>query len=1093
MSSQRTYKDQFLEASLAETDPFLSDLVSWEENRQQRKLILIPSESICPRSVREALASPFTNLYAEGYPPRFMDGATEAEIRDVELPLIHYRRYADRRFYKGTEYVHFVESLAKTRVARCFATPQCPAEFIYANVQPLSGAAANNAVYEAFLAPGDLLMGMALPHGGHLTHGSEHNRSGKHHRVISYGVRTDTERLDYEDIRRLTVEHRPRLIVAGFTSYPWAPDWVRLRQIADEVGAILLADIAHPAGLVVAGLYPNPVGIADVVTFTTHKTLCGPRGAVILTTDPAKAQRIDSAVFPGEQGGPHVNKMAAMAVAFHIAQTRAFGDLQKRIVDNAQALSRALVARGVKICYGGTDTHLLVVDLRGMGKETGYPLMGEIAARILDLAGLVVNKNTIPGDHSFADARGIRLGTPWATQRGMGPGEMETVAEIIQRLLSEIRPFTYEGATALLPRGKVPLEVLEEARGRVQALLRGRDLVAGDWGYPHEANGPESRMPDSAVHEGTDRPGSVPSDEGSVALEDSSAGDVLEVRGDRAWAFLQEVCTRDLTGLSLGESRETFLLDGNGALLDRVSVQRAADDAFLVRTHPERTREVCLWFRRLSEGYVLFDPEDILIKIQGPVRVWSRPGSNSPTQAHAGPEKPGALALWRAHPELFDLNKPYFAGLWALREAWPKPPVAAFNAPSPPSGTRRTCLHPLHVGRAKKMAPFAGWEMPIWYRSIQEEHQAVRTRAGLFDVTHMGAIGVDGPDAAHFLDLVTTNYVRWLKPGESQYGYLLGPDGSVIDDLMVYRTGSQEYLVVVNAVNAETDLAWVRDVARGKVSLDRARPGVRFCGDVRIRDLKDPSSGEASLVDVALQGPMSRQVLGRLVQGTQDAWRLRSLRKTEVAHLDLAGIPVWASRTGYTGEPVGFELFVHPDRAPVLWERILDAGGELGVKPVGLGARDSLRIEAGLPLHGAELEGPYGIDPLEAGFGSYVKLHKPFFVGREAMLERSLRVRRKIVRFRLLQKGARMLHSGTLVVHRRTQQLMGWVTSAAPDGEGVQVGLALVEARLARAGTPIALLSVGPGQRETGGEFKPGDRLPLHEEGVVLTRFPGRD
>ncbi len=1078
MEERDSYRDNFLDADLREVDPFLADLISWEETRQAQKLILIPSESICPRPVREALASPFTSLYAEGYPPRFMDGATEEGLRDVEWQLINYRRYADRRFYKGTEYVHFVEALARRRVAECFATAQCPAEAIHANVQPLSGAAANNAVYQAFLQPGDLIMGMTLPHGGHLTHGSEFNRSGKLYRTVSYGVQPESERLEYEEIRKLAQEHGPKLIVAGFTSYPWAPDWGRLREIADEVGAILLADIAHPAGLVVAGLYPSPVGIADVITFTTHKTLCGPRAAVILTTDPAKAQIVDSAVFPGEQGGPHVNKMAAMAVAFRIAQSQEFRDLQRRIVENAKALARALEERSVRVCYGGTDTHLLVVDLREMGKRTGYPLMGEIAARILDLAGIVVNKNTIPGDHSFADARGIRLGTPWATQRGMGPAHMETVADVIQRLLMEIHPFTYQGTTALLPRGKVALAVLEECRQEVRGLLDDLGPKTPDWGYPHEArpSGAEKEM---------------------FQAQGMDLG-VIEVRGERAWAFLQEVCTRDVTGLSQGERREAFLLDAQGCLMDRVGVQWTGEEAFHVLTHPDRTAEVCLWFRRLSEGYVLFQPEDILIKVQGPVRVWDRSslgaldrGVVSLTETTGA--RPCVMALWRDHPELFDLDKPYFIGLSALEEAWPRGPLAPFSPPSPLPGVRRTCLHGEHAGRAKKMAPFAGWDMPIWYGSIQEEHQAVRTRAGLFDVTHMGTIGVEGPDAAHFLDLVSTNYVWWLRVGESHYNYLLDLGGRVMDDLMIYRIGPERFLLVVNAANAEADLAYLRAALEGDVSLVRERPGVRFRGKAKLQDLKDPACGEHCLVDLALQGPVSRQLLLRLTQKAEASWRLRSLRKGEIAPLALGNIAVWVSRTGYTGEPMGFELFVHPEAARALWRRILEVGEDMGVVPAGLGARDSLRTEAGLPLHGQELAGPHGIDPMEAGFGGYVKLHKPFFVGRRFMLAHSREIQRRVIRFRLSQRGARMLHPGDLVVHRRTQHVMGWVTSAAPNGEGVQVGMALVEPRLARAGTPIAL--VAPGRRVGAGveKVKPGERVPLQEDGVILTRFPGRD
>jgi len=331
---EREYSDFLVREDLSEVDPDTDLIIGFEEERQAQKIILIPSESICPRAVRQALGSVFTNIYAEGYPPLRMTRDEEELLLDFGYELAYYRRYADRRFYKGCDYVHFLEALAQRRIAKCFATDKISADEIYVNIQPLSGAAANNSVYEAFVEPGEMVMGMALPHGGHLTHGSEFNRSGKRYHIVSYEVDPVTERLDYDQIRRLAIEHKPRMIIAGYTSYSWAVDWEKFREIADAVpgGATLLADVAHPAGMIIAGVYPTPIGYADVITFTTHKTICGPRGAVILTTDGEKAQLIDSAVFPGEQGGPHVNKFAAIAVAFKIAQTEKFRRLQERIV-----------------------------------------------------------------------------------------------------------------------------------------------------------------------------------------------------------------------------------------------------------------------------------------------------------------------------------------------------------------------------------------------------------------------------------------------------------------------------------------------------------------------------------------------------------------------------------------------------------------------------------------------------------------------------------------------------------------------------------------------------------------------------------------
>jgi glycine hydroxymethyltransferase len=1076
MTTLRRHDGFLADLGLEEVDPFVAELIQWEGIRQRRKLILIPSESICPRAVREALASPFTSVYAEGYPPNLMEGATEEELRDVEGNLIRYRRYGDRRFYKGTEYVHFVEALAKARVTRLFATPQCPAQNIYANVQPLSGAAANNAVYQALLEPGEVIMGMALAHGGHLTHGSELNRSGRLYRPVPYSVSDQTGRIDYQGLRDLAREHRPKLIVAGFTSYPWAPDWQRLREIAEEVGAFLLADIAHPAGLVVAGLYPNPLGLAHVVTFTTHKTLCGPRGAVILTTDPSLAQKLDSAVFPGEQGGPHVNKIAAMAVAFGMARTETFKRLQRGIVENARALAEALHAEGVDLCYGGTDTHLLVVKLQGLGKPTGYPLLGEIASRVLDLAGLVVNRNSLPGDLSFAQATGIRLGTPWATQRGMGPREMREVASVIALILREIRPFTYQGSSGPLPRGKLPQRVLEEARARVRALLERTDPGLPPWDYPHET---------SSLLALTGR-----SPEGESVL--------LRIQGERAWAFLQEVCTRDLSGMLVGETRETFLLDEEGRFLDKARLTREGQESFTLVPSVGAPSRLATWLRNLSDGYVIFDPKDILIKVQGPVKVHLEPpgqGLGEPDQDPSRKRNTAPLApeLLREEPGLIDMKKPYFIGLWALRDSWPGQEEDRWEPPPPPPDLRRTPLYSRHRGLARKMARFAGWEMPIWYSSIQEEHRAVRNRAGLFDVTHMGTIGVHGPDAAHFLDLVSTNYVRWLRPGESQYGFLLSPDGTVLDDLMVYCLGQERYLLVVNAVNAGKDLSWLQAVARAQVTLDREGRGVRFRGEVQVMDLNDNVAGEDAMVDLALQGPASGVVLERMAATMADRWALRGLRKGQVTRVCLGAISLWVARTGYTGEQVGFELFVHPEKAPDLWDRILEAGNDLGVVPAGLGARDSLRIEAGLPLYGSELAGPLQIDPVEAGFGQFVKLHKPFFCGRQEMLLKTRELKRRLVRFRLAQRGVRMVRPGDLVIHRSGQQLMGWVTSAAPNGEGIQMGLALVEKRGAQPNTRIAILSNERAMAQPAGALSPGQKMVLHEEGLILSRFPGRD
>src|SRR5512144_2275122 len=342
---------------------------------------------------------------------------TEEEILDYPARLAHYRRNGDPRYYKGVEYADVVEALARKRAAQAFAANGFGPDQIYVNVQALSGAPANNAVYQALVPLGETIMGLNLLHGGHLSHGSSVNRSGKWYKAVHYIV-DENERLDYDKIRALALETKPKLIIAGYSSYSWVPDWKKFRVIADEVGGYLLADISHIGGLVAAGVVPSPVGIAHVVMSTTHKSLDGPRGAVLLTTDPAIAKKLDKAVFPGEQGGPHVNVFAALALTFKLAQTPQFKRLQAQTIKNAQAMAAKFQKRGLRIPFGGTDSHMLNVDVTSVKSPEGVSLTGDQAARILDTVGIVLNRNTIPGDKNSLDPSGIRLGTPWITQRG---------------------------------------------------------------------------------------------------------------------------------------------------------------------------------------------------------------------------------------------------------------------------------------------------------------------------------------------------------------------------------------------------------------------------------------------------------------------------------------------------------------------------------------------------------------------------------------------------------------------------------------------------------------------------------------------------
>jgi glycine hydroxymethyltransferase len=384
-------------ASLRDADPLVAHLIDRELRRQRHGLELIASENFASRAVIDAMGTPLTNKYAEGYP--------------------------GRRYYGGCEVIDEIEQLAIDRLKQLFGAE-------HANVQPHSGAQANFAAFMAVVPPGEKIMGMALPHGGHLSHGAAVNHSGVVWKAVHYGVDPATGRIDYDQLRDQTKREQPKLLIAGGSAYARIIDFGAFRSIADEVGAVFLVDMAHFAGLVAGGVHPSPVPHAPVVTSTTHKTLRGPRAGLILCT--AQYQKaIDKSVFPGTQGGPLEHVIAAKAVAFGEALTDDFKTYARRVVENAKALAQALIDRGFAIVSGGTDTHLMLVDLRPKN------LTGKVAEKTLDQAGITVNKNTIPDDpQSPFVTSGIRLGTPALTTRGMGPGEMERIAELIDRALT---------------------------------------------------------------------------------------------------------------------------------------------------------------------------------------------------------------------------------------------------------------------------------------------------------------------------------------------------------------------------------------------------------------------------------------------------------------------------------------------------------------------------------------------------------------------------------------------------------------------------------------------------------------------------------
>ncbi|MCA0758570.1 serine hydroxymethyltransferase [Paenibacillus sp. N4] len=401
--------------NLRNQDPEVLKALGLELKRQRDNIELIASENIVSEAVLEAMGSVLTNKYAEGYP--------------------------SKRFYGGCEHVDIVEDIARNRAKELFGAE-------HANVQPHSGAQANMAVYLAALQPGDTVLGMNLAHGGHLTHGSPVNASGLLYNFVAYGVQEDSFTIDYEEVRKLAFKHRPRLIVAGASAYPRTIDFETLGKIANDVGALFMVDMAHIAGLVAAGLHPSPVPHAHFVTTTTHKTLRGPRGGMILCRKPWAAA-IDKAVFPGSQGGPLMHIIAAKAVAFGEALKPEFKQYAAQVVKNSKVLSEELLAKGFNIVSGGTDNHLMLLDTRNLG------ITGKAAEHVLDEVGITVNKNAIPFDPTspFVTS-GIRIGTPAATARGMNEEAMKVIAEVISLVL----------------RSPEDQEVLEKARGMVRDL-----------------------------------------------------------------------------------------------------------------------------------------------------------------------------------------------------------------------------------------------------------------------------------------------------------------------------------------------------------------------------------------------------------------------------------------------------------------------------------------------------------------------------------------------------------------------------------------------------------------------------------------------
>ncbi len=1027
-------------------DPGLFKLIRLEDERQERRLIMIPSESSAPQAVRETLGSSFTNIYAEGYPRSETRRFSEEEILDYPQMLGTYRRYSDPRYYKGVEYVDVVEALARRRCAEAFAANGLTAEDLFVNVQPLSGAPANNAVYTAFLEPGDTILGMNLLHGGHLSHGSPVNRSGMFYNAQHYTVDPETERLDYDAILAQALEIQPKIIVAGYSSYPWVPDWVKFREIADSVGALLLTDISHIAGLIAAGEVQSPVGFAHIITFTTHKTLIGPRGACIITENPTHARKIDKAVFPGEQGGPHVNTIAALALTFKLAQTEGFKSLQRQIIQNAIAFADQLQQRGLRVPYKGTDTHIVLLDCKSIKGEDSAYLSGDMGARILDMAGIVANRNTIPGDRSAFSATGVRFGTTWLTQRGFKEKELRQVADIIADLLNATLPYNMPGRRSPKRRAKVTFNALEQAKLEVNTLAEKTshfsDLPLKS-GYPHYYDLNDNR-------------------------DSKWAG--FQISGAQIRHFLCYVLSSDVEALEPGQSQPTRLHTTKGNV-----------DGFLFCLEPttfkltvpgDQAGLAGAWLRDLSDAYIRFDP-DLRMRVPGPMFIEDSTADTPKTQ--------------NMNP--VELHKPYFIGIQDVQREGDARPVFSFE-PQTPGEPRKTPLHETHQKMGAKMVEFAGWDMPVWYSSVLEEHQAVREAAGLFDVTHMGVYQAEGPDAALFLDSVCANDIGGLAVGESCYTHFLNQDADVIDDLLAYRRAADKFLVVVNAANDDKDWAWLNAVRNGEVRVDNRSPwAVAFGRNVNLRNLRDHQADEDMRVDIALQGPQSREILLKLESSLTDQEAILGLKWAQLCEASLNGIDLVVSRTGYTGERMGFELFVHPDRAAELWEALLAAGDLDGIKPCGLGARDSLRTEAGLPLYGHEMGGLLNLGAGQAGFGLFVKTYKPWFIGRDAYLAQESKRDGMVVRFRFDEKRTRMAHLGDPVVDERGK-VIGTVTSCAIDSEGSLTGQAYVQEKYTGEGTGIYIFQGSPSKAgKPPADLEMGDRVTLPSRATVISRF----
>jgi glycine hydroxymethyltransferase len=643
------------------------------------------------------------------------------------------------------------------------------------------------------------------------------------------------------------------------------------------------------------------------------------------------------------------------------------------------------------------------------------------------------------------------MGMHWVTQRGFKRAETMALADAIADILEATTPY-YQGASKDSDlRAKVDFAIFEKAKSKISALAEnaGIDFKATHRGYPHFYN-----------------------------LEDRFEGDwvVFAIGGERVRQFLNMVLSSDLDGLGAGQSQPTRLYTP-GEEIDGV-VACLAPHEYRLCVPAEKGGLAAAWLRDLSDGYIWFD-DDLLRKVPGP--VWVQKTTDNPCP--------------KMESDPIGKHKPYFIGI----SNYDGDGLPEFRWEERESELRRTPVYDLHVELGGRMVPFAGWEMPVVYTSILDEHLAVRNAAGLFDVAHMGVYQAEGPNAAVFLDSVCGNDISALAVGESLYTHFLTPNAEVIDDLLVYRRSPEKYLVVVNASNDDKDWAWLKAVRNGDVRVDNARPWAQAFGrDVILRNLRDPKEGGEMRVDLALQGPRSRDILLALGVDDENRKKIMRLLRTNLCEARVGNpltnsgqsFDLIVSRTGYTGEKMAFELFVHPDQAQDMFRALLKVGEPFGLKPIGLGARDSLRTEAGLPLYGHEMGGELGLGVAEAGFSSYVKTYKPWFIGRDAYLAREAKRKGVVVRFRFNETGVRMAHPGDPVMDRRGK-VIGTVTSCAADKEGYLLGQAFIELKFAKEGTPIYIFQGAPTKaNKAPAELGMGDRVTMPTVATVLRRFP---